>query len=100
MEVLDEALLDDEVELLDEAPLDDELEELVDEDAPSRDAAWSLLPGFAGFPCADAPVTTTATSDATRASVRTSFRKAISSPWMENARSVDPLNGRNIGPYC
>ena len=33
-----------------------------------------------GFPCADAPVTTTATSDTTRANVSASFRKTISSP--------------------
>jgi hypothetical protein len=77
-ELLDDEVLDDEV--VEELLVD---EELIEEDVASPDAAWSLFPGFAGFPRADAPVTTTATSDATKARASASFRKTISSPWME-----------------
>jgi hypothetical protein len=71
----EDAMPDD--ELVDELLVD---EESVEVDVLSRDAAWSLFPGFAGFPCADAPVTTTASSEPARARPSASFRKTISSP--------------------
>jgi len=71
----------DEVELVDEDVLLVEDVVVVDEDVPLPDAVpWSLFPGLAGFPWAEAPVTMTATSDTTRARASASFRKAISSP--------------------
>jgi len=74
--------LPDDVEALNVVELPDVVE-LVDD---------VVAPGsfFGGFPCADAPVTTTATRDAMRASETTSFRKTISSPLDGKARSVDP----------
>jgi hypothetical protein len=77
------AAVDD--ELLDDELLDAELVELVDDVSPDPlpvepGSFFPEFPGLAGFPCAEAPVTTTAISDTTRASASASFRKTISSP--------------------